>query len=175
MIEASIVSEMISGGALSSLGLLALGMAFTSRQRLAILNRDKKCQAPFKHNCNWALGNSHRHVHHLIPQRYAKEVGIENPDFELNGISLCENSHVGEVKNKDAECIHPDIADAKRHYGNDHSSMKRVFDWREEQLRQKKIYWNDKWDRALHALAVRNTQRAIKNGWVFPPKNGKSK
>lgn len=165
MIEASLVREAISQALpLSSLGLLALGMAYTASQKRHIKDRDNNvCQFPDKHNC---CGNAAKpiedrklQVHHIIPQRYAEEVGIENPDTEENGITLCKTSHVG------PNGIHPDIATA-----HSKSDFANVFQHRNELLKQHKIYWNDTWDRLLHVISLRNTQRFAKTGRIFPQK-----
>ena len=141
------------------LGMYALSfLAFTKAQRSAIVERDGgKCQFPADHPCN---GQAQLQVHHIIPQRYAKEVGIENPDFAENGITFCEISH--------QEKIHPDMFEARQHYHKDSGAYDKAFKEREEKLKRKETYWNTTWDRVLHVIAVRNTQRAISNGWKFP-------
>ena len=168
MIEARMATEALSQALpFASLGLLALGMAFTTKQRAFIRDRDNNvCQFPEKHDCCGHAGKPLEmrklHVHHIIPQRYALEVGIENPDFVENGITICKNSHNG------PQGIHPDIAGA-----HTKSEFKQVFDRRAELLKDKKIYWNDKWDRLLHVIAVKNTQKFEASGQIFPPKSNK--
>lgn len=169
MIEARIATEILSQALpLTSLGLVALGMAFTVKQKAYIRERDGNvCQFPEKHDCCGHVGKPVEmrklHVHHIIPQRYAHEVGIENPDFVENGITLCKNSHNG------PQGIHADISSA-----HTKSEFKQVFDRRAELLKEKKIYWNDKWDRLLHVIAVRNTQKFEASGQIFPPKSTKT-
>jgi len=138
--------------------------AFTKKQREAILERDgNKCQFPAKHKHKGGL-----QVHHIIPQRYAQEVGIEDPDFAENGISLCEDSHVG------PNGVHPDIFQAKKKYPTNPKAYVEVFSQRKEKLKKKEIYWDETWDRQMHVVAIRNTQKATKEGWIFPEKKKKS-
>ena len=155
--------RLVRYGAEAFIGVLTLRlltMAFTPRQREAIVSRDnRKCQAPIKHNCGGGL-----QVHHLIPQRYAYKMGID-PDYAENGITLCANFHQG--------IIHEDMTVAKQAYGRDHDSFKKAFAEREKKLNNREIYWNDKFDRLMTVIAQRNTQRARSRGWQFPVKNGR--
>lgn len=139
---------------IASLGLLSqafFAMPFTKRQKEWLDERDNnKCQAWWKHKCNDKLPKN-RHKHHILPQRYCELLGID-PDFALNGITLCSNSHLGN--------IHPDIAQALKAYGKgDKQAIERVMKEREEKLSKKEIYWNSEHDRGLHAKATKNTQR----------------
>jgi len=147
---------------LSALGLFFLASlgAFTKKQRDAIVDRDDgECQMPKKHDHKGGL-----QVHHIIPQRYAKEVGIENPDYPENGLTICEEAHVGE------DGIHTDIHAAKKAYGRNKNAFQEVFKERQEKLRNKQTYWNTTWDRLMSVVAVRNTQKKKKQGWEFPEK-----
>ena len=164
------MSEVVVGvelaSSLLSLGTLALGMAFTSRQRKAILNRDHNiCQFPSPHECCGSKDKPKEkrilHVHHVLPQRYCQELNI-NPDYDENGITICKSSHTG------PKGIHPDIARA--HTKED---FERVFKEREEKIKNKQPYRDTSHDRQLHALAVKNTQLAKLKGWFLPPKNNK--
>lgn len=136
---------------ISAIGLWAISLfAFTEKQKKEIRERDGGCMFPEKHPCNGKQKTLH--VHHIIPQRYARAVGIENPDFEENGISLCEYAH--------QRLIHPDMAEALQAYrAGDKQAFKKAFEKREEILSERKTYWNTTWDRQLHTIAVRNTQR----------------
>lgn len=160
MIAETLRPEIIT--TLAPLGLLVLGLAFTKAQRTAIINRDKGvCQAPFKHVCrgNEEIPEENRvlQVHHILPQRYCEVVGIENPDFAENGLTLCKPAHVG------PNGIHPDIASARSQ-----EDFKRIFVERNEKLKRREVYWDTSHDRQMHVLAVKNTQIALKGGWVFP-------
>lgn len=137
-------------------------LAFTSSQKEWIRDRDgHKCNFPDHHNCNGRHGDNLQ-VHHIMPQRYCKELGID-PDFAENGVTICERSHQG--------LIHPDMKKAKQNYGTNKNSYKEVFDERKHKLEQRVIYWVDKWDRALQATVYRNTQRFVKKGArPFPQK-----
>ena len=146
-----------------SLGLLALWMAFTARQKEHIKDRDNNlCQFPEKHKCNGSPSIPEKkrklQVHHIIPQRYAEELGID-PDFEENGITLCSNIHISK------EGIHTDIVNA-----HTKEEFAEAFAKRDKQLKERKIYWNAKWDRLLHTVAVKNTQRFKTKGRIFPLK-----
>lgn len=155
--------------ALAPLGLGLIGLAFTNKQKDYFHKRDgERCQlekANISHNCNGGKATSvekrKNQVHHIIPQRYAAEVGIENPDTDLNGILICKNIHSGNDKNT----IHPDIAKAKTKKDFD-----KIFEERQEKLKNKKIYWNDMFDRLLHVIVMKNTQKAEKIGLEFPKK-----
>jgi len=145
------------------LGLYALSLcSFTKAQRQAILERDNhKCQFPADHPCN---GKAQLQVHHILGQRYAKKLGFD-PDFAENGITLCETAH--------QEIIHPDMKEAREHYHDDPLAYDKAFQKREELLDKKEITWNDKFDRVLHVMAIRNSQRARLMGWIFPDKGKK--
>jgi hypothetical protein len=128
--------------------------AFTPRQREAIRKRDHyKCQFPDKHDC----GGRHE-VHHVLPQGYAKEVGVD-PDYPENALTICKNAH---------EKIHPDSGAARRSWKPKSDVFVRVQEARKEKLAHREIYWNPTWDRQMTVVAVRNTQRARAEGWTFP-------
>ncbi|MCX7955963.1 MAG: hypothetical protein N2593_02580 [Patescibacteria group bacterium] len=138
---------------LSSYGLFFLGMAFSSSQKKAIKERDKNiCQFPDPHNCCGGLDRSIKernlHVHHIIPQRYAKYLDID-PDFLENGITLCRNAHM---------IIHPDMKQIrnKREFFN-------VINEREGKLKKGEIYWNSTWDSLFHDIVLRNSQKLNKS------------
>lgn len=151
------------------IGTLFLLMAFTKSQREAIIERDEgKCQFPEKHECD----PEHLQVHHLVPQRYCKEVGIENPDFSLNGLSVCKNAHVGELS-PGVPGLHPDVIETKKKYKQDKNAFREMFNDRAKKLKNREPYWNTKWDRLLHVITIRNHQRAEKKGWVFPERRQK--
>ena len=145
-------------------GVVVLGglsqFAFTQSQKDWIRERDNnKCNFPGHHRCN---GRHQLQVHHVMPQRYCSELGID-PDFAENGITICEHSH--------QTMIHPDMQEAKSKYPENHDSYKEVFSARKEKLQQRQIYWNDKWDRAMQATVYRNQQRFTKSGAKpFPQK-----
>ncbi len=154
--------EIISS--LIPLGIYALGLAYTAKQKTFIKERDgNKCVFPAPHKCNGSeaipIEERKLQVHHIIPQRYSEQVGIENPDTLLNGITLCKNAHVG------PKGIHPDIATA-----HTREQFSQVFENRAKLLKDKKIYWVDKWDRLLHVVAMKNSQKFEKEGHIFPKK-----
>lgn len=150
-------------------GTLVVG-ALTARQRLAIITRDKEygikinkggCQWPEEHaDCN---GNLEVDVHHVVPQHYSQRMGID-PDFDENAITLCTNRH-----RKAPDSVHPDVFSALNEYreGNKEAFKDMARD-RQELLKNKHKYWDDTHDHQFHVLAVRNTQRAKKEGWVWP-------
>jgi 23S rRNA G2445 N2-methylase RlmL len=101
-----------------------------------------------------------------LPQGYCQEFGID-PDFDTNGIVLCENAHI--------KVLHPDADEAKRDFRNgDKQAFEKLRKERSDKLKERVPYWVTDYDRALYATAVRNTQRAKKKGW-FWPLNGKQK
>jgi hypothetical protein len=145
------------------LGLLTIAMAFTQRQREAIKERDGwTCQATAKHKCNAQYGLE---VDHIIPQRYAHEMGID-PDFPENALSKCKNAH--NIK-------HPDRVSALQHYRDDKAQGINTFaelgKQRAELLSQRQIYWNPANDRTDTVRALQLTQKAKSKGWIFPPHN----
>jgi hypothetical protein len=150
------------GVPLATVGLFVIASlgAFTRKQRDAIVERDdNKCQFPEHHKHKGGL-----QVHHIIPQRYSEQLGID-PDFPENGLTLCEDSH---------HKVHPDIKRAKQTYHQKkrvgESSFNEVFQERQEKIKNKEIYWDDSWDRKMSTTAVRNTQKKSKLGWLFPKK-----
>lgn len=141
---------------------MGLLYAFTKEQREAIRARDGgNCQVKkvIPHECN---DNKGVQIHHILPQRFSKDMGIINPDYPENGISLCENFH--------QHYIHPDMGIAQKKYGQDRESFKEAFARRNEMLENKQIYWNTNYDRIMGVIAVRNTQKSKKEGWIFPEK-----
>jgi hypothetical protein len=144
--------------------LLASSWVFSLKQKDALRERDgNKCQAPFRHNCNWKKAS---HAHHLLPQGYCEKFGID-PDFSTNGIYICENAHLA--------VIHPDAKEAKIAYAQgDKEAFDKMKKVRHDKLEERVPYWNTEQDRALYAIAVRNTQRAERKGWRWPL-NGRQK
>lgn len=125
--------------------------AFTQRQKEWIRERDGRCMFPDPHPCN-----GHKktlQVHHIICQRYAQMLGMKDWDYPENGISLCEYSH--------QRLVHPDMLEALVAYQKgDKEAFKHVFTKRNEKLRNREVYWEPKWDRLFHVIAIRNTQNA---------------
>ena len=164
-------------------GTLALGMAFTFRQRKAIHERDQKfgiknhgnkgsCQFPTPHECN---GNDEKNIHHVLPQRYALRHGVD-PDFPENGLDICTNAHIKgwKVNGKELDPIHPDTKRARLSFGRgDKDAFKKMEKERDEKIDEKVPYWNTTHDRAMQTLAVRNTQKAKRFGWMFPERGKK--
>lgn len=139
---------------------LAVGfLCFTVRQREHIKRRDNFiCQHP---ECR-DRKNARLEVHHVIPQGYAKAVGID-PDFETNGITLCRTCH---------SRVHPDRLQALSTYKRDRNSFGKLRIDRDALIKQRQVYWETIWDRQFLATAVRNTQKfARENPHVkFPDK-----
>lgn len=130
----------------SRYAMLAIGaMAFTLRQRQAIRARDKQeCQMDCEAARFCGKGNDPLEVHHVLPQAYSRQYGVD-PDYPENAVSVCRTFHQEEIHNTSL----PDAQQA---------------------IRERRPYWNTEHDRKLSAIAVRNTQRARKKGWIFPPK-----
>lgn len=136
--------------------------ALNKKQRDWVLDRDgHRCQATCRHRCNPKDGLE---VDHIMPQRYAYELGID-PDFSENVLSKCKNAH--NIK-------HPDRIGALRNYGeakrNGGNSFQDMFNERNEKLAHRQIYWNDENDRTDLARAVQLTQKAARGGFHFPEK-----
>lgn len=139
---------------------LGLSMAYTVRQRMWFRERDGyECQAQrlgIPHDCNGdrsiPADKRRLQIHHLIPQRYAKHVGIPNADFPENGITLCERFHQG--------VIHPDMKKTRaRYFQGEKGAFSRLGEERQKILDGRSIYWNDEYDRRLSTRAVQLTQR----------------
>ncbi|NCN45083.1 MAG: hypothetical protein COU63_00745 [Candidatus Pacebacteria bacterium CG10_big_fil_rev_8_21_14_0_10_36_11] len=131
--------------------------AFSEKQKTSIKERDNNsCQFPGEHECGGGLL-----IHQIIPPKYAKKFGI-NPDFAANGITICQNALTG------SQGIYPDIAMATT--SNEPGALKKAITLRTTKLNQRQPYWNEKYDRAMHAIVARNTQTAEKTGWNFPLK-----
>ena len=148
----------------STLGLLAISLlAFTKKQRDSIaFERDEgRCQAPFPHRCNKDKGLE---VHHIKPQRYCDVLGIEEyVDKPENAVAICKEAH---------NQIHPDRARVMKIYRKAKSQgrdpFQEMFEERDEKLKKRMIYWNDRYDRPLEMTAFKRTQEAKKKGWEFP-------
>ncbi len=161
--ENSFLEKVIPWGILAAAFLSSLA-AFSKKQRDAIVERDKnKCNYPLPHECGGELC-----VHQIIPPRYAEVVGVD-PDFPENALTICKNAQAG------TNGIFPDLAEAHAEYPADQSSFKKAIALRGKKLSQRKIYWDDSHDREMSVTAVRNTQRAEKDGWVFPIKKTRKK
>lgn len=155
-----------------ALAMMFYAMAFSAKQRLWIRERDNNtCQAEalqVDHDCNGGqeLEEWRRklQVHHIIPQRYARAVGIENADFPENAITLCEHFHQRD--------IHPDMQEALAEYrAGDKEAFKKVGEQRDRMIASKSVYWNETHDRRLAAMAIRNTQRMTT---PFPEKGSRA-
>lgn len=128
--------------------------ALTKEQKEAVRKRDHyQCQFPGKHDCH-----GRREIHHVMPQGFAKEFNI-NPDYPENVLLICQASH---------DLIHSDIAEARHHYKPKGDSFSRVQELHRKALENREPYWNTEFDRAMTAVAVRNTQNAEREGWRFP-------
>lgn len=132
-------------------------LAFTDRQRKAILDRDdNQCQAitPHEHDTTHSL-----EVDHLIPQRYAERIGIPDVDLPEYALTKCRTAH---------DLRHPDRIQARETYRDNHNSFEEMGQERNGKLDHKEIYWNDEFDRQEMALALKRTEKAKQEGWVFP-------
>lgn len=130
-------------------------------------NKVPGCQFPHNHACGVQC-RGRQEVHHIIPQRYARVVlqaPKEKVDQPLNGITVCQNSHVGTERS-----LHPDQPKARRTYGQNKNSYQEMFDQRNELTQQGKPYWNRQYDRELREQARNNTHQAKEEGWEFPRK-----
>lgn len=166
-----VVKSAIVAESLYVLSLLAFRIGFTKEQRDAIVQRDIEfgakikgnkggCQATWKHHCN---GDKQVNVHHRLPVGYCSRLGIDPNRYPTNGVTLCENAHVGD------NGIHPDVAEAKRNYAKDRKSFDKMTKVRSDKLDERVIYWNDEHGRVLEALAIRATQKAEDSGkWKWP-------
>lgn len=155
---------------LSLIGISMLSLAaFTERQKAWIRDRDNNhCQFPNEHDCNGE--EKTLHVHHILPQRYLGLFKVD-ADFAENGISICENAHIGNGTHTPDKVIHPDMREAVQHYREgDKKAYDKAFQERQKKLQQREVYWNTQWDRQLTVLALKNTNNYQE---PFPEKKGK--
>lgn len=149
---------------------LAIGfLCFTLKQKNWIRERDNQTcvahQLRIPHDCNASptmpIAQRKTEIHHLKPQRYLKEFGI-NPDYEQNGCTLCQNFH--------RHHIHPDMGRAIRNYHKNRGGIAQVQKDRDQLMKQRVVYWVDIHDRALSTKVVQNSQRMAKRdpNNVFP-------
>lgn len=160
--------RLVRYGAEIAVGYLTLQLllnAFTHKQRDAIVfGRDEgKCQATFRHRCNQR--QFPLELDHIIPQRYAKEMGIPDVDTPENAITKCRAAH---------DMKHPDRVKARQEWhGSNGTSFNNMFNDRHDKLEHRKIYWNPEHDREDSVVALRRTQKARAKGWVFPESGSK--
>jgi hypothetical protein len=122
---------------------------FTVRRKKWCLARDRhKCQAPFEHKCDTLHPLQ---VHHILPHAYLHRVATNvEADFPGNFICLCQTAH---------DMIHPDSAWARKNYFMDNDSFRKLRDKRSQLMDEKRIYWNDTYDRSMQVIALINTKR----------------
>lgn len=147
-----------------------IGMAFSEAQKRWLKERDRNtCQLRgFK---GIACDNKHLEADHVIPQRFAKVVlGMpdEEVDSALNGLILCRNHHRGHPDSK-----HPDAHKAWYEYQGHTDGFIEMFAERDAKLERGEVYWNQDYDEAESAIALRNTRRFTRNFTVndFPEHN----
>lgn len=148
------------GKLIGPLGLLAIATlvslgAYSEKQKTAIKERDQdSCQFPGEHNCGGKII-----IHQIIPPKYAKKFNI-NPDFAENGLTICRNAQ---------KLIYPDTS-------VETANIPEAIKTRNIKLNQRQPYWVTIFDRAMSAVAVRNTQQAQKDqAWYFPDKKTRNK
>lgn len=118
-------------------------MSLTPEQRSAIKRRDnQECQMDCSRARHCGGRGNRPNVHHIIPQAYARMFDIM-PDFPENVITVCERFHQFDI--------------------HTHSMSET-----QKAIRERRVYWNPEHDRMLSAVAIRNTQRAVCRGWLFP-------
>jgi len=121
-------------------------LSFSIKRKKWCLQRDKTCQAPFKHECDGGL-----QVHHILPHAYLNRVAPDiSADFPENFITVCQNAH---------EIIHPDVLWARMNYHKDTNTFQILRSQRNIQMDNHQIYWNDTWDRSMNVMALINTRK----------------
>lgn len=139
-------------------------MALNQAQKTAVDIRDgKHCLARLAHLPHECTETQGIERHHILPQRYAFQVGFD-PDTPENIASLCKVFH--------REYVHPDVKEALTHYQDDKSkgidTFQALFDGRQEKLENREIYWNPEFDRVLQAQVQKQNTAARKEGWRWP-------
>lgn len=154
------------------MGIIALGMAYTEKQKRWIRERDKNmCQFPVSHkeDSYRPCGKTKQlQIHHIIPQRWARDVLKMKPheiDTAENGITLCENHHQGFVHGID-------MPEAKSNYHIDKQSYEKAFAKRNGLVAIGIAYWNTKWDDLFKRIATRRTNNYLEERHIpYPTKN----
>lgn len=140
--------------------------ALTKKQRLAIIDRDGgRCRATVPHQHSTA--RYPLEVDHIVPQRYGNTLGLdeETLDQPNNLLTKCRNAH---------DLKHRDRITAREKWKETHNgSFTEMFTERGELLEHGTIYWDDSHDRQDVVQALKLTQEATKNGWIFPSKRKK--
>lgn len=171
MVEYSHIPELTQHISEAAFGLYVMAMAFTAKQKEYLKSRDDYvCQAyklGIPHDCNghpnMEPSQRKNECHHIIPQRYARVIGMETADFPENGILLCSNFH--------QRTIHPDMRVALQKYrGGNKEAFHQVGIDRDALLNEGAIYWNPEHDRRLSTRAIQLTQKFTKRGRSFPEK-----
>lgn len=141
----------------------SLSLVLSPDQRRSIRNeRDcNRCQFPHPvgDKCSGRL-----EVHHITPQRWAKEHNIpeEINDRPENLLTVCSRSH--------SVHIHPDMETARQNYYADKGSYKLAFENRDELAQSGEVYWNTAYDESMRHVAQRRTREATKRHWLYPSK-----
>lgn len=165
-------------------GVIALGMAFTKRQRDWILKRDNDTSQMrhYSEEKGWHCKNPStckgcggegcpREVHHINPQGNG---GKDNPK---NGIVLFRCEHVGKdgkgklVNTEEEFVVHPDNMKALDEYrrGNK-DAYKQLLDERAEKTKRGEKYWSTDHDEEMKQTAEERTNNEIMKGRKFPKK-----
>jgi hypothetical protein len=123
--------------------------SFTLKRKKWYKKRDhNRCQFPFPHKCD----TEHPlQVHHILPHAYLNHVAEElSADYPENGITLCRTAH---------ELIHPDVVWARNGYHRNNMTFSTLRRQRVQLMEDRRIYWNDTWDRVLTVIALKNTRK----------------
>ena len=148
--ESQTTVEMVSPEVITSalsLGMLALGMAYSASQKDWFRRVFKgKCQGSaigMKHECGPDI-----QLHHIEPQAWGYEnLGKieEQIDTQDNGIYLCGDAHVGKRGTED--CVHTDQLHTLQEFRDgDKQAFDDLQNKRVAMAQSGVIYWNDKWD-----------------------------
>lgn len=160
-------------------------MAFTERERNAILERDDHTsqlrnyseRSGFKAHDGCIFDGrpcKNLQVHHIDTQRNG---GGDTPD---NGITLYECQHNGRCPENRIHgeryldpridfIVHPDMVKTFKDYANgDSKAFQKMFETRLEAVANGEYYHNPDHDAEMFETAKERTLNALANGWVWP-------
>lgn len=136
-------------------------VGFTQLQRDWFKARDQnRCQFHYFNGLRWVRcsATTGLQIHHILPRGWAKKhmpVSFQL-NGSMNGITLCENHHVGK------QGVHPDTFEAKKNYGADKQAFDKMMAHRRT-LNDKGIpYWETRWDWMFQRITRKATLKFIR-------------
>lgn len=146
----------------------AIDLAFTVTQRRWWFNAYDACGYDgcafpvFDRQRGWhSCGSKHKlELHHIVPGAYTR---YNNPNQDPNdtlGIFICKYHHDNR--------IHPDVGRAMQSYHDDKDSIKKAIEDHADKAKKGIIYWNTKFDKAMHEIAREVFDNWEQSGHPYP-------